>query len=230
MNKNLFFAIISQLSKLKEEVIVFSSDNVHKNNLYTVSEKWKQQTEIIKDSATSKRYVRFVPQTAGATTNSKDGIFIDVISANFKYEDFPYVKVSFRTNINDITQTEDDNYLNFMVEQTEKWDFGSHIDKCYWPSVTNIRRDETCVEFTVKCYPYNIGTPEGARAKSVRFLPYWYESRKNNLYQYPFNTKQDDYFDIEYIAFFKSKQAADAFNYSQYKTTGIYIPSYKKGN
>ena len=132
-------------------------------------------------------YVRFVSAAAGTASNTSDRAVINVDS--IKLQDYPYAVLAYRTNI------KCDN-VNFNMV-TANGTYPATEKKLFFPQA---RVADGKLQ---KAYANYKGIYGAAEATDV-YLPVWSNSSAV--------MGADDYFDVKYIAFFKTEKEAKAYN------------------
>ena len=133
-------------------------------------------------------YIRFVSSKVGTAATTSDRLIIEVDDVNLT--EYPYISISYKTNINASN-------LNFnMTTANGSYD---HDTKLFFPKtrVVGSKKVET-VQYNGK-----YGTEVVATAV---YIPIYSTTTPV--------MSADDYFDVEYIGFFKTKAAADAYVYT----------------
>ncbi len=132
--------------------------------------------------------VRFVSTNPGAVSTAGDRLIIEVDSINLT--EYPYVAVSYKTNI-------DAPNLNFNLT-TDGGEY-THDAKLFFAQTRTAGKD------AIGTGKYDGAYGTNAVATSV-YIPLWSNTGKA--------TTADDYFDVEYIGFFKTEKAMKAYKYT----------------
>ncbi len=131
---------------------------------------------------------RFVSTNPGAVSTTSDRLIIEVDNVNLT--EYPYIAVSYKTNI-------EASNLNLNLT-TDEGDY-SHDAKLFFP------QERTTEKNAKGTGEYDGSYGSNAVATSV-YIPLWSNTSKV--------MSADEYFDVEYIGFFKTEEAMKSYKYT----------------